>query len=108
MYLFLSFMFHVCLCYAVLSVPSITSGPVITCKERADLLALLCVMFSCVFVTFPYGVSGQVWYLTVSISDRCLPLYIDWSLVRTSLEVLCCVLEKVTLSSPISTGSIQE
>ena len=26
--------------------------------ERADLLALLCLMFSCVFVTFPYGVLG--------------------------------------------------
>ena len=29
----------------------------------ADLLASLCVMFCCVFVTFPYGVLGQVWYL---------------------------------------------
>ena len=31
--------------------------------ERTDLLALLYVMFSCIFVTFPYGVLGQVWYL---------------------------------------------
>ena len=30
-----------------------------------DFLALLCVMFSCVFVTFPYGFLGQVWYLIV-------------------------------------------
>ena len=29
-------------------------------------------MFSCVFVTFPYGVLGQVWYLIVSILDLCL------------------------------------
>ena len=36
---------------------------------RAEVLALLCVMFSCVFVTFPYGVLGQVWYLIVSIPD---------------------------------------
>ena len=28
--------------------------------ERADLLVLLCTMFPCVFVTFPYGVSSQV------------------------------------------------
>ena len=40
-----------------------------------DLLALLCVMFSCVFVTFPYCVLGQVWYLIVSIPYLCLLLY---------------------------------
>ena len=28
------------------------------------------VLFSCVFVTFPYGVPGQVWYSIVSITDR--------------------------------------
>ena len=36
---------------------------------------LLCVMFSCVFVTFPYGVPGQVRYLIVLIPDLCLVLY---------------------------------
>ena len=33
---------------------------------------------SCVFlcfVTFQYGVPGQVWYLNASIPDPCLPLY---------------------------------
>ena len=35
--------------------------------ERANLLALLYVMFSCVFVTLPCGVLGQVWFLVVSI-----------------------------------------
>ena len=30
-------------------------------------LALLYAMFSCIFVTFPYGGPGQVWYLIVSI-----------------------------------------
>ena len=34
--------------------------------------ALLCVMFPCVFVTFPYGGLGQVWFLIVSIPDLCL------------------------------------
>ena len=29
----------------------------------------------CVFGTFPYGVSGQVWYLIVSIPDLCLLLF---------------------------------
>ena len=32
---------------------------------------LLFVMFSCVFVTFPFGILGQVWYLIVSIPDIC-------------------------------------
>ena len=39
------FMFHASLCSAVMSVPC---SLVITSWERADLLALLCVMFSCV------------------------------------------------------------
>ena len=43
--------------------------------KRADLLTLLYVVLSCVFVTFPYGVLGQVWYSIVSIPDLCLLLY---------------------------------
>ena len=57
---FLLFMFHDCLCFAVLYVP------------RADLLAHLFVMFYCVLVAFPYGVPGQVWNLIVTIPDLCL------------------------------------
>ena len=60
-------------CHVVLSVPC---GLVITCWEGADLLVLLCVMFSCVFVTFPYSFLGQVWYLIVSIPNRCLLSYL--------------------------------
>ena len=60
-------MFHVC--HALLSVHC---SLVDTCWERANLLALLCVMFSFVFVTFQCGVLGQVWYLIVSIPDLCL------------------------------------
>ena len=44
----------------------------VTCWERVILLALLYVMFSCVFVTFPSGDLGQVWYLIVSFPDICL------------------------------------
>ena len=29
------------------------------------------VMFNCVFVTFQFGILGQVWYLIVSIPDLC-------------------------------------
>ena len=57
---FLLFMSLVC--PAVLSVHSIL---VVTCWEMANLLTLLYVMCSCVFVTFPFGLLGQVWYLTV-------------------------------------------
>ena len=42
-------------------------------KEQT--LALLNLMLSCVFVTFLFGVLGQVWYLIVSIPDHCLPPY---------------------------------
>ena len=38
----------------------------ITGWEMADPLALLCVVFFCIFVTFPYGVQNQVLYLIVS------------------------------------------
>ena len=63
-------------CHAVLSVHC---SLVVTCWERANLLALLCEVFSCVFVTFPRGVlgqvGGQVWYLIVSIPDLYLLSY---------------------------------
>ena len=37
-------------------------------KGRDDLLALVCdVYFD--FVTFPFGILGQMWYLIVSIPD---------------------------------------
>ena len=51
---------------------------VVTCREGDALLALLFVMFPCVFVTFLYDVSGQVWYLIVSIPDLAL-LYFQWT-----------------------------
>ena len=59
-------------CYAFLSVHC---SLVVTCWERANLLALLYVMFSCVFVIFPCCVLGQVWYFIVSIPDLCLFTY---------------------------------
>ena len=52
---FLLFVF--CLCHTEMSV---SCSLLVTCSERADLLAFLCVMFSCVFVTSPFGVLGQV------------------------------------------------
>ena len=63
-------MFHVCLVFL-----SVHCSLVVTCLERADLLALLYVMFYCVIITFPCGVLGQVWCLIVSIPDLCLLSY---------------------------------
>ena len=40
-------------------------------------MVLLYSMFSCVFVTFPYGIVGQLWYLIVSIPGLCLLPYYD-------------------------------
>ena len=37
----------------------------------------LFVMFGLVFVTFPCGILGQVWYLILSISDLCRLSYFD-------------------------------
>ena len=56
---------------------SVYDSLVITCWERADLLALRYVKFSCVFVTFPYGVLSHVRYLSVLIPDRCLLPYFE-------------------------------
>ena len=66
--------FRICLCHTVLSV---SCSLVVTCWERADLLALLRVMLSFIFVTFPYIVLGQVWPLIVSIHDFCLLPYLN-------------------------------
>ena len=49
----------------------------VICWKRANLLALLYVMFSCVFDTFPCGVLGQVWYLIVLIPDLHLLPYLN-------------------------------
>ena len=40
------------------------------CSERTDLLALVGDVY-CIFVTFPCGILGQVWYLIVSFPDLC-------------------------------------
>ena len=39
-------------------------------KRMADLLAIVCDIY-CDFVTFPFGIMGQVWFLTVSIPYPC-------------------------------------
>ena len=75
-------MFHVCLCDAVLSVPR---SFVITCLE--GLTSWLSGVLS-FLVFFPYGISGQVWYLILSIPDLYLLLYYDISISNAS-SIFC-------------------
>ena len=50
---------------------------------------LLFVMFNCIFVTFPCGILGQVWYLNVSIPDLCrLSYFVTLTLFSRSPEFI--------------------
>ena len=64
-------LFMSCDCHAFASVHCCF---VVTCWERADLLAHVCDVY-CGFVTFPCSILGQVWYLIASIPDLCLLSY---------------------------------
>ena len=61
-------MFLFCLVFAMSLCASVYMCFVVTCWERADLLALVCGVY-CEFSHFPIGILGQVWYLIVSIPD---------------------------------------
>ena len=86
-------------CHTVLSVPC---SLVVTCWEKTDLLALVYVMFSCVFATFPYGVLGQVWYLIVSIPDLCFLFFI---LIYFKIRCKCVEETHITHTMVISFAS---
>ena len=62
-------MFLFCLVFAMSLCASVYMCFVVTCWERADFLALLCVR------NFPIGILGHVWYLIVSIPDLCTLTY---------------------------------
>ena len=64
-------MFLFCLWFAM----SVYMCFVVTCWERADLLALVCSV--CCECHFPIGILGQVWYLIVSIPDLCTLTYFN-------------------------------
>ena len=68
-----SFVEHLCcVCVSCVShaFASIHCCLVVTCWERADILALVGYVY-CIFVTFLCGILDQVWYLIVSIPDLC-------------------------------------
>ena len=72
-------------CYLCL-VLSVPYNFVITCWERADLLALLCVMFPCV-LSFSHMVSRvKCGSLIVSIPDLCILSYFDLGLYPNSTD----------------------
>ena len=68
------FVFRACLSYCLVSA--------VISWERTDVLALLYVMFSCVLVTLPNGVLGQVWYLILTI------LFLNLVLVRFGSRIV--------------------
>ena len=59
------------LCLVFLMCASVHCCFVVTCWERADLLALVGDVY-CIFVAFPCCILGQVWYVIVSFLDLCL------------------------------------
>ena len=58
------------LVFLVLEIASVRYCLVVTCWERTDLLAFDGDVYR-IFVTFPCGILGQVWYLIVSFPDLC-------------------------------------
>ena len=59
---------------------------VVTCWERAVLLALVGdILVGCIFVTFPCGILGQVWYLIASFPDLCRLSYFNQ--IPRSMEI---------------------
>ena len=62
--------FFFCLVIAIHFCASVYMCLVVTCWERADVLALVYGVQLCV-CHFPFGILGQVWYLIVSIPDLC-------------------------------------
>ena len=68
-------MFLFCLVFAMSLCVSVYICFVVTCWERADLLALVCGVLLRV-CHFPIGILGQVWYSIVLIPDLCTLTYL--------------------------------
>ena len=69
--------FLFCLVFAMSLCASVYMCFVVTCWEKADLLALVSGV-SLWVCHFPIGILGQVWYLIVSIPDLCTLIYFNY------------------------------
>ena len=73
---YLLFMYHVCLYYCVL-LSCLFLAAFDHLLGKGWFLGFVMCYVSMFFVTFPYGVSGQVWYMIVPIPDLCPFPYFD-------------------------------
>ena len=78
---------------------SVHCCPVATGWEKADLLALVCDV-DCIFVAFPCGILGQVWYLIGSFPDLC-PFFIT----LLFQDFVCDAIQKHLIHFPWILGS---
>ena len=78
---FLLFLSCVCYAFACLFIGALWSP---AGKMLASWLSF--VMSNCVFVTFPCGALGQVWYLIVSIPDLCSLSYFSLLIILLYTE----------------------
>ena len=85
--------FMFCLCHTILSVPG---SLVATCWKRADLLALLCVMFSWWFCHFPIWSPGSGVVLDC-FASRSLPSSLLFMPSAGFVVMLFCVLSGLTV-----------
>ena len=74
-------------------VMSVICRLVVTCWERAAILALLYMVVSCAFVTLPYGVLDQMSYLNVSLPDICLLTYLEINVATLVMTFLGSILD---------------
>ena len=85
---------YLCLVFVMLSRVSIAALWSPAGKGLTSWLSF--VMFYCVFVTFPCGILGQVWYLIVSIPDLCYFSY--FLLIRRTLLSLIGIISNTKFS----------
>ena len=83
-----------CVCHAFTSVFAAVWSP----AGKGLTSWLLFVMFNCVFITFPCGILGQVWYLIVLFPDLRRISYLDifyWAKLPPMLKHKMCLAHMV-------------
>ena len=85
---------YLCLVFVMLSRLFIAT---LRSPEGKELTSWLLFVMFCDFVTFPFGILGQVWYLIVSIPDPCCLSYILTNAMRQHMKH---TMMKIALSFP--------